>query len=190
VPYRYRSACQMCFSSEAREGDLNIGVLGLPVRQYILVTARNEAIARQLQIDIISDKPADPALIEQREHLLAKLAERHQHTREHVLSSLSENLPADVDEIVNMLDVCGQCQACMEVCPICYVDFPRRGEDGKYYYHDIARWLISCAGCGMCEQVCPHHLPLSAIFGRVREQLAEAAHYTPGHWLEEPIPLR
>jgi ferredoxin len=166
----------------------------LPVRLCILVTARNEAVARQFQLNVISDQvefiPADPALIEQRDHLLANLAERQQRTRERVLSSLSEHLPADVDEIVTMFDVCGSCQACMEVCPICSVDFPRRGADGKYLYQDLARWLISCAGCGMCEQACPHHLPLSAIFGRIREQLAETTHYRPGHRLEEPLPLQ
>ena len=37
LPYRYRSACQLCNSPEADQADININVLGLPIRQYILV---------------------------------------------------------------------------------------------------------------------------------------------------------
>jgi Na+-translocating ferredoxin:NAD+ oxidoreductase RnfC subunit len=33
--------------------------------------------------------------------------------------------------------------------------------------------MISCAGCGMCEQACPNHLPLVTIFNQIREQLIE-----------------
>ncbi len=184
VPFCYRSACQMCLSSEASKADLNIGVLGLPVRQYILVTARNEVVAKRFQLDTIADSEADPALVAQRERLLIKLAAQHNRIRERITRSLVSSLPTDVDQVVNMLEICGKCQACLEVCPICYVDFPRRGGDGRYLPDDVARWLISCAGCGMCEQVCPHHLPLNAIFGHIREQLIESEGGTLCHSLK------
>ena len=39
--YRYRPACQICSEPGATDGDVNIGVLGLPVRQSMLVNARD-----------------------------------------------------------------------------------------------------------------------------------------------------
>jgi Na+-translocating ferredoxin:NAD+ oxidoreductase RnfC subunit len=48
---------------------------------------------------------------------------------------------------------------------------------------------MSCAGCGMCEQTCPHHLPLSAIFHHIKAQLVEPDNPTPDRHVEEPLPL-
>jgi len=59
----------------------------------------------------------------------------------------------------------------MNVCPICSVDEPRRAKDGKLVREDVVNWLLSCAGCGMCEQSCPQHQPLSAVFSHIREQI-------------------
>jgi len=33
------------------------------------------------------------------------------------------------------------------------------------------RWLVSCVSCGMCEQACPNHLPLTAIISRISREL-------------------
>jgi Fe-S oxidoreductase len=43
-----------------------------------------------------------------------------------------------------------------------------------YRREDVASWLASCAGCGMCEQSCPSHLPLSIIFTNVKQKVKEA----------------
>jgi ferredoxin len=48
----------------------------------------------------------------------------------------------------------------------------QRGIDGSILRDDILQWMVSCAGCGMCEQVCPTHKPLGTIFAYIREQLA------------------
>jgi Fe-S oxidoreductase len=59
----------------------------------------------------------------------------------------------------------------MNVCPICSVDEPRKTKEGKLVREDVVNWLLSCAGCGMCEQACPQHQPLSAVFSHIREQI-------------------
>jgi hypothetical protein len=41
----------------------------------------------------------------------------------------------------------------------------------------------------MCEQACPHHLPLTAIFHYIKQQLAQSYGYTPGLSVSEPLPL-
>ncbi len=189
VAYRYRSACQMCTSPEAKGGDINIHVLGLPVRQHILVEARDEDTAQRISLDAIQARTADPALVNQHKRVLVRLSERHRRTMERLMTYLVDVLPADVNAVAKQLENCGPCQTCINVCPICSINRPRRGEDGEYVLGDVMRWLISCAGCGMCEQSCPNHLPLSTIFTHIREQLSAEWGYLPGHSLDEPLPL-
>ncbi len=171
VPYRNRSACQTCLSPVATEADINIGVLGLPVRQYLYVSVRHLAVAQQLQLAGITDEATSKTLFSQREHTIAKLLDRRSRTREHLMRGLAETLPHNIEEVVAMFESCATCQACLNVCPICAVDYPQRTEAGQYRIEEITRWLISCAGCGMCEQACPNHLPLSLIFTSIRETL-------------------
>lgn len=187
--YRYRSACQVCTDPEARSADINIGVLGLPVRQYVLITARDEDTAVRLHLDEITDVQANPTLVAQHERLLAKLVERNRRTYERVISGLGDILPTDLDALIDQLESCENCQDCLNVCPICVIDHPRLAEDGKYVREDVTRWMISCSGCGICESACPQHLPLNAIFLHIRTQLAESHGYSPGGSPKEPLPL-
>ncbi len=165
--YRYRAACQMCAKPGATEGDVNIGVFGLPVRQSILVNGLNlDANLRKS-----TQEKAEEDLVTTREQMLAKISERHVRTRERVLKSLDESLPSDLEELLEQFESCGTCQNCMDVCPICTVEQPHRDAKGKLVREDVVNWLLSCAGCGMCEQSCPQHQPLSAIFNHIREQI-------------------
>ncbi len=170
--YRYRAACQMCPSPAADAADVNISVLGLPVRQAVLVGARDRSLAGRIGLMKNTDAVADANLVARHEKVLAQLAERHMRTRERVIGGLMEVLPADVDALLGQFEKCGDCQACMDACPICAASYPRRME-GRYDREDVAGWLASCAGCGMCEQACPQHLPLSIIFTHVKQKLAE-----------------
>lgn len=171
VAYRYRSACQMCSLPNAQGAQLNIGFLGLPVRQNILVSAGDEAIENRLNLQTITDGEADETIISQHERMLAKLDERRVRTREHVIQGLGEVIPSNVEVLIEQFENCGACQECLKACPICSVDFPRSTESGKYVREDVMRWLVSCAGCGMCENACPNHRPLSAIFSSIKQQL-------------------
>jgi Pyruvate/2-oxoacid:ferredoxin oxidoreductase delta subunit len=83
-------------------------------------------------------------------------------------------LPENLDALVTQFSACGDCQECMQVCPICEIDFPRKGEDGRYLKKDLVNWLVSCAGCGMCEQACPNHQPLNMAFSYIRQQIEPA----------------
>jgi len=165
--YRYRPACQMCAEPGATEGNVNIGVFGLPVRQSMLVNEYNGVVG----LESITDELATDDLASKREQTLAKISERHIRTRERVLKGLDEDLPADLQELLLQFESCGECQACMNVCPICTVDHPRKDEGGRLVREDVVNWLLSCAGCGMCEQSCPQHQPLSAVFTHIREQI-------------------
>jgi formate dehydrogenase subunit beta len=165
--YRYRPACQMCAEPGATEGDVNIGVFGLPVRQSMLVNAHDGRVL----LKSIVDNLAPDDLVSRREQTLAKISERHVRTRERVLKSLEEELPVNLQHLLDQFESCGSCQACMNVCPICSVSEPRKTAEGKLVREDVVNWLLSCAGCGMCEQSCPQHQPLSAVFSHIREQI-------------------
>ena len=171
VPYRYRAACQICESPAAHLADINIGVLGLPVRQYIIVKVRDSNLAAKLQE--LDSQPIDPDLLAQHQKVSARLAERGTNTRERIFSGLAGLLPSDLDTLVEPLHGCDDCKACLEACPICTSDFPRLDDQGEYIRDDVMEWLVSCSGCGICEQSCPKHLPLTIIFGHIQKHLAE-----------------
>lgn len=189
LAYRYRAACQFCASPFTAGAQVNIGVLGLPVRQYLVITTRDDHIAEQIRVQAIPATRAEQKVVDQRERLLARLDEQHSRTRERVLVGLADYLPVDVDSLIQQFNQCGSCNACMLVCPICAVDFPRAGEDQKYLRQDVMRWLVSCAGCGMCELACPEHRPLTVIFTHLREQLTGALDYTPGISIDQGLPI-
>jgi formate dehydrogenase subunit beta len=186
--YRYRSACQICSSPEACGADINVNVLGLPVRQNLLVTTHDETKATWFQLDIITNGPATPELVQQHNHVVERMVERHHNTMQRVSQHLGDLLPQDIESLIVKLESCGDCQVCMNVCPICEVDFPHRGPDQHYQREDFTRWLVSCAGCGMCEQSCTNQLPLTIIFGHIRDLLADELEYMPGRSLNEPLP--
>jgi formate dehydrogenase subunit beta len=187
VPYRYRSACQVCPSPVADAAKINIQILGLPVRQKMMVVINDPELERSLHPEILFNGEAAGVLVLQHERVVSKLRERHQRTMERINEGLGEMLPADVDAFINQLESCGNCQSCMQVCPICSLDRPGRSSDGHYNRLDVIRWLVSCAGCGMCEQACPTHLPLYAIFARIRHQLDQELEYVPDRSISDPL---
>jgi formate dehydrogenase (coenzyme F420) beta subunit len=180
VPYRYRPACQVCISPAAKHADINIHILGLPVRQQILVSLNDPALATCINIKPLTDCEADEGLILQHERIVSKKIELYQRTLERINEGLGELIPSNADGVIHQLESCGDCQKCMDVCPICSVDRPIRYSDGHYDRSDVVRWLVSCSGCGMCEQSCPSHLPLSAIFAHIRSQLDQELESAPG----------
>lgn len=169
VPYRYRAACQICESPEAVEADINIGVLGLPVRQYLLIRIQDEAIAQTLELENLVS--VDAEFFEQHQGVVARLSERNQETRARIFTGLVGVLPANIDSLVEPLQGCDDCRSCLDACPLCTSDYPRQDVTGEYLREDVVEWLVSCSGCGICEQACPKNLPLTIIFGHIRDQL-------------------
>lgn len=189
VPYRFRPACQMCTSPNANNADINLEIIGIPVRKYFLVKTKIE-FSRNFK----NEKPAftniaDQEIIEIREKLLAKMIERNSRVKDRIMHGLSDILPSNVDELISRLSDCGSCQKCILNCPICSIDIPQRAKNGKYRKEDIIKWLISCSGCGMCEQACPQDQPLVTIFGFIRDQLITPLEYFPGRSWDEALPI-
>jgi formate dehydrogenase subunit beta len=179
--YRYRAACQICTSPGAKSADVNIHVLGLPIRKYVLVKSTDNEADQQLNMDQITDGSAEDELIQQFEQMLAKQVDDHRQTTGRVIQALGDLLPRDLDAVVAELESCQNCQRCMEICPLCDRDFPYRDANGHYPTRSIHRWLVSCTGCGVCEQECKRNLPLSVIYRSIKEKLVTERDYPFGY---------
>jgi formate dehydrogenase (coenzyme F420) beta subunit len=187
--YRYRSACQVCLSPEATVADINIGILGLPVRQHLIVNTKDNSIAEKLNLTTLAASEAHQALLASHQRVTARLVQRSENTQERIAHGLAELLPKNVAALIDQFESCGDCTACLDTCPLCDMHYPRHDKDGKFAEDEIMRWLISCSGCGVCEQACPQHLPLTIIFNHIRMQLAEEFNYQAGFSLEDSLPV-
>jgi formate dehydrogenase subunit beta len=171
VPYRYRAACQICESPQASQANLNIAVLGLPVRQNIIIKTQSNDSTQQLLQDVTI--PLDKDLLTQHHRVIARLSERGQNTRQRIFAGLVGVLPNNIDSLMEPLRGCADCRICFDNCPMCTSEYPRKDPSGEFNRRDVINWLVSCSECGICEQSCPKHLPLTIIFGYIRDQLQE-----------------
>jgi formate dehydrogenase subunit beta len=171
--YRFRSACQACRTPIGHGADVNIGVIGLPVRQKIYLDTIDSETAITLGREEVTSEE-DQSLIDQRNYIIAKLLQRGTHTRQRLADNLESILPRDIDALLHQFERCGECRECFDNCPLCAADYPAKDELGMYAREDVKQWMISCAGCGMCEQACPSHLPLVTIFTQIRQQLIDS----------------
>ena len=163
---RFRTACQMCTHPGAQFADICIATIGLPTKDYALVSTQSDSLPAKLAFDQITDGHAPSWLVEQHDHVLAMMTERHTHVKQRVLAELESGLPEDVEAWISHLQHCTGCDACLEACPL-YTGQLLEGRDA------VAEWLTGCVSCGMCEQACPQHLPITALVSRIVENLRE-----------------
>lgn len=160
APYRYRAACQMCESPFAQQTDLSLEVLGLPAREFVMVSARDKALSDRLGLKDFTDGLAPDFLISQRQRLADQLSERHAATRQGALQSIPSNVPQEPELFLSHLSNCAPCQSCLEVCPVYDGELVPYSEG---FPAQAMIWLSSCVKCGMCEQACPRNLPLTLV---------------------------
>jgi formate dehydrogenase subunit beta len=172
APYRYRAACQLCTNPIANEADININIVGMPIRQKIMISIPS-GISESQDVGRILRKNASNELVSQHNTTSAKLIFRNEQTKTRLSEVLVENTSLDLESLVDQLNDCGECSICMDVCPICTTHQFSRDENGKLSREVVADWMISCVGCGMCEQSCSQHKPLAVLFSIINDQLNE-----------------
>jgi formate dehydrogenase subunit beta len=164
-PHRLRSACQMCVEPVPEQVNVAVHVLGLPTQQVILISSPSPD---GFILSEITGGAAPTDLIDRHERMPAALIERRKHARERIIQALDTNLAVNLDALVAHLESCDTCQACLAACPT-YSTFHTKGQ--TLTRDSVAEWLLTCSGCGICEEVCAEHLPLTAIFTRIQEEL-------------------
>ncbi len=167
---RFRPACGMCSNPGTPREEICVGLLGLPVKEAILVGINNDLVLEKLDVNQVCDGAAPRELINQREHMLKMIEERRRHLRERQMNELAHELPRNIEDFITFLENCQPCTNCMQVCP-----------DGENILSAIQNktadeeivldWLSSCAECGICEQACPKDVPLVAIADRIRRDM-------------------
>jgi NAD-dependent dihydropyrimidine dehydrogenase PreA subunit len=169
-PYRFRDACQMCDHPTCQSADLQVGLVGLPVKEYVLVMAKDESTARQLDLPHITDGQAPAELVAQRERALARLCQRRMRSYNRQVASLPAALPASLDQLLDLWSECSPCQACLQACPVYAGELDSLASAGPVYKEAVLRWLEDCFTCGLCDEACPKQIPLSTLIARLALQ--------------------
>jgi formate dehydrogenase subunit beta len=168
--YRFRDACQFCDHPACQSADLLVGLVGLPVKEYVLVLAKDEATARRLDLPHITDGPAPAELVAQRQQALARLCQRRLRTFNRQVASLPPSLPASLDQLLELWATCAPCQACMQACPVYAGELDSPEFSSLIQREAVRRWLEDCFSCGLCDEACPKSIPLSTLITRLALQ--------------------
>ncbi|MBI5034735.1 MAG: Coenzyme F420 hydrogenase/dehydrogenase, beta subunit C-terminal domain [Chloroflexi bacterium] len=203
APYRLRNACQICEHFVPENADISIGLLGMNIRDRILVHAR---------ADIEDKLYLNKEPLNSREKALARLATIRHHRYEQAVANATQML-GDLSSLLALFAHCDGCGECNEACPFCgtaaFRPFPKSESraqrahawaSGSMWrtlpsemgpFSDLVAWgrrAASCVGCGMCESSCAQHTPLTAIQAALGRKLREQHHYVPGRDINEKLP--
>ena len=103
-------------------------------------------------------------------YLRVSVTARRARARQRIIDALDNEMAMDLDTLIAHLESCQICQECLNACAI-YPSEVALHSGERFSREIVTNWLASCAGCGMCEAACADHLPLTAIFTRIREEL-------------------
>jgi formate dehydrogenase subunit beta len=202
APYRLRNACQMCEHFTVEQADIAIGLIGLNVRERLLIQT-DDPIATRLHLH--------EGDINGRQKAVARLASIRRHRHEQALTQ-AEQLLHDLPSVIGLLASCTACGECIDACPFYGTnafkpqptqeptnrlrDWPSN-KDQTIREHamgplsDLIEWgrrAASCVSCGMCESACSRHVPLTAIQGVLGRKVREEFKYIPGRQTDERLP--
>jgi formate dehydrogenase subunit beta len=202
APYRLRNACQMCEQFTTEHADIAIGLIGLNVRERLLIQT-DDPIAARLHLH--------EGDTEGRQKAIARLALIRRHRHEQALTQAAQWL-RDLPSVIGLFASCTACGECIDACPFCGVDAfrPQPTKEPTDRLRDwptnkdqtvrtrvsgpwsaLIEWgrrAASCVGCGMCESACARHVPLTAIQGVIGRKVREEFKYVPGHQTDERLP--
>ncbi|WP_456481256.1 Coenzyme F420 hydrogenase/dehydrogenase, beta subunit C-terminal domain [Methanopyrus sp.] len=177
-----RESCRRCGENVPENVDLACGNWGVPEDlqgEWTLVEVKTDAGSELLagaqdagKVEV-REAPDESVRIRERiDGIMRKLAESW---RERTLSGDS------VAEALEALDRCVKCRSCREVCPVCSAceegcwEFSDHGVPPNRLWHAHVAMCVAlyCVECGACETVCPAEIPLTRIYGVLREELPE-----------------
>jgi formate dehydrogenase subunit beta len=203
-----RPTCKACEHFVPYQADMTIALIGTDTKkqcQVFLNTDKGEESVQGMEnLNIVEEKENEAV-----EGLLTKRTEQKK--------ALYDDINTEalgLSGLINIFGRCIGCHGCNRVCPICYCilcDFESRDHEYEpstceaeiekrggirvppntilYHVGRLTHMGISCVGCGMCTDVCPANIALSAIFLKVGEEIQKTFDYVPGKNVEEEIPL-
>ena len=168
--YRYRVACQLCSQPAATDGDVNILIAGLPIQEYILIGTTLEFSEKLSHLNLPKLSGDHPHVLKNQD-VMDSVRQRNQETKSRLALSLSLESSHNLDDLVDQINSCHDCRACIDICPICS-SLELDSKPSQILDKDtILKWMVSCVGCGLCEDTCIEHRPMAAMFSFLRGQL-------------------
>jgi formate dehydrogenase subunit beta len=182
-PEHIRTACQICDWSCPRGADVTIGVIGIASENFVLIIARDEITDAELLLGTVANKLATEYQVSHRETVIGALADLRGKQRIQLLENFQDNCSFnELGCILALFAGCTMCAECLEACPI-YDSEKGHPQDTLSLIEELvftSRWLASCTGCGMCEQNCSQHIPLTLLVSSLSHRICHELHYTPG----------
>jgi formate dehydrogenase subunit beta len=188
TPKALRRGCQMCTSPASREVDLTIGLFGLNTSHALLVSCPDEDTDERLHMAEIAPELAPEDVIVRREVALGELAERRGRQRD-LLFQDAQRRGVGLAEVLGLFANCSLCGDCLDACPLYNGELAgmlgartarHSGRSLLAELVDLGRWLASCSGCGMCEEVCSSGVPLLDIVSPLSQRVRDETAYRPG----------
>lgn len=203
-----RPACLACPDPVPSNADIVFGLYGMERGAQVLVqtlTPAGEGLLKgsklKKQKDMRGREEAVEAVRGRRAEYRAGLKEK-------------SGAIAGIEAVSGFYDRCVNCHNCMKACPICYCRECLFDSDvfdmEAYRYADKARargqfkmpsdsmlfhlgrmnhMILSCVGCGLCEQACPSGIPLMDVIIPVADNAQRELDYVPGRSQDEKAPM-
>ena len=202
-------ACKACEYPVSANADIQIGLLGVAVDDYVLVQSQTEEgtnILNRLNLP----EAAEPAT---RQDAVSSLVEQRTIYRDDMFNKTREATDT-VEKMTAYLASCVNCYNCRVACPVCYCKecvfvtdvfnhdpyqylrwANRKGiikmPTDTVFYHitRLAHMSTACVGCGQCSNACPNDIPVMELFRTIAQDTQKAFDYEAGRSLEEDPPL-
>lgn len=191
-PGQFRSACQLCDRPAPLGADIVIGTVGVVLRGYLLVIASDEEADLSLKLSTTTDGLATEEQVIQREFAVGAVMNQRADRRKNLAreDSLDEK---NFSSLLGLFARCTLCADCLDACPLYggelagMLGVNRLHQAGRPLLSElvgVSRWLVSCSGCGMCQEACEHSVTLSQLISAVSHRLRSELHYTAGDPLQ------
>ena len=203
-----RTACQTCKDPIPSNADIVIGLYGLNPKKELLIqinSDKGQNLLEGINLDAAKDT-------KNRDKAVKDILEEKNQNRSEFIKEVGKI--KGIDALTKFFDKCINCHNCMNVCPICYCkeclfdssvfNFEANKYIGKaekkglfkmpndsllFHTTRMNHMVVSCVGCGLCEQACPSDIPLMEIITPIGENAQKILDYTPGSDIEEKVPM-
>jgi formate dehydrogenase subunit beta len=205
-----RTACQTCKDPIPRnaDADIVIGLYGLNPKKELLIqinSDKGQNLLEGINLDSVKDT-------KNRDKTVKDILEEKNQNRSEFIKEVSKI--KGIEALAKFFDKCINCHNCMKVCPICYCKeclfdssvfnleankyigkaekkglFKMPNDSLLFHTTRMNHMIVSCVGCGLCEQACPSDIPLMEIITPIGENAQKILDYTPGRDIEEKVPM-